>query len=620
MLLSSIKFILNQTLIMKKIYMLTLLAFSVSNIFSQTFYQKTIALARNPNNWNGGTPYLAKQTTDHGIIFTGTYYNNGISDSSTFLTKLDANLAVQWSVGLYLAQDPQPYALLQTKDLGFLIAGTANEIGGGSNAFIAKLNKNGKLLWEVHLKRATYTAAYSAQEDKAGNIFVSGKSDNGTDSYLWVAKLSRTGTITLDTVYTIAGNNVYENKILSSKDNGFVVVGNAGGNSFVMKADTLGKPLWTKILGEQLQPYNMDISEASNRDLTLAATKTDGSIITFQLNKDGNLRWSKSLTNTGSVTANDLLQLTSGNLLLSTTVAGSPNKIDVLKIDTTGTVLSAKNLKTTGGNIFNYINKISETEYSLSGWDASSGTDYLSLDNFDSSLQNCTDVSASYTVSDFSLANSNGTSTTLGGVPTLATTITGGPWVNGSTVTSVCELVLPLNLLSFTLTKNGSSNLLKWSTTQEINTSSFEIQRSNDGRTFTEIGKVTAGRKSSQNDYLFTDASPLGGTNYYRLKILDEDGRFTYSPIVWASNTNTASIVIYPIPVKDKITIKLNSLTKNVYNVAVTDMQGRVVLRATFNVDAGTTVKEINATSLKQGTYFVKIESTDGSQVIKIVK
>jgi hypothetical protein len=120
-----------------------------------------------------------------------------------------------------------------------------------------------------------------------------------------------------------------------------------GGNSFVMKADTLGKPLWTKILGEQLQPYNMDISEASNRDLTLAATKTDGSIITFQLNKDGNLRWSKSLTNTGSVIANDLLQLTSGNLLLSTTVAGSPNKIDVLKIDTTGTVLSAKNLKTT---------------------------------------------------------------------------------------------------------------------------------------------------------------------------------------------------------------------------------------------------------------------------------
>jgi hypothetical protein len=605
---------------MKKIYMLILLAFSVSNIFSQTFYQKTIALTKKPNTWNGGTPYLAKQTADKGIIFTGSYYNNGISDSSTFLTKLDANLAVQWSVGLYSAQDPQPYALLQTKDLGFLIAGTANEIGGGSKVFVAKLNKNGKSLWEVHLKRATYTAAYSAQEDKAGNIFVSGKSDNGTESYLWVTKLSRTGTISLDTVYAITGNNVYENKILSSKDNGFVVIGNAGGNSFVMKADTLGKPLWTKIIGEQFQPYDMDLSEASNRDVTIAATKTDGSVITFQLNKDGNLKWSKSLTNTGAVTANDLLQLTSGNLFLSTTVAGSPNKIDVLKIDTTGTVLSAKNLKTTDGNIFNYINKISETEYSLSGWDASSGTDYLSLDNFDSSLQNCTDVSASYTVSDYSLANSNGTTTTFGSMPTLATTITGSPWTNSSTVTAVCELVLPLNLLNFTLTKSGSSNLLKWSTSQEINTSSFEIQRSADGRTFAAIGNVNAGRKSTQNDYQFTDANPLGGTNYYRLKIIDADGKFAYSPIVWASNVNIASIVIYPIPIKDKITMKLNSVTENVYNVIVTDVQGHVVLRTTFSVDAGTTVKEINATSLKQGTYFVKIESTSGSQVIKIVK
>lgn len=619
MLLSFVKFILNQTLIMKKIYTLILLAFSVSNLFSQTFYQKTITLVRNPNTWNGGTPYIVKQTTDKGIIFTGSYYNNGISDSSTFLTKLDANLAVQWSVGLYSAQDPQPYALLQTKDLGFLVAGTANETGG-SNAFILKLNKNGKLLWEVHLKRAAYTTAYCAQEDKAGNIFVSGKSDNQTDSYLWVTKLSRTGAISLDTVYTITGNNVYENKILSSKDNGFVVLGNAGGNSFVMKADTLGKVLWTKIIGEQLQPYNMDLSEANNRDVTIAATKTDGSVITFQLNKDGNLKWSKSLTNTGAVTANDLLQLTSGNMFLSTTVAGSPNKIDVLKIDTTGTVLAAKNLKTTTGNIFNYINKLSETEYTLSGWDASSGTNYLSLDNFDSSLQNCTDIVESYTVSNYTLPNSNGIANTSGGVPTLAATVTGSPWTNGATVTSVCNLVLPLNLISFTLTKSESSNLLKWSTAQEIKTSSFEVQRSSDGRTFTAIGSVPAGRKSTQNDYLFTDASPLGGANYYRLKIIDEDGRFTYSAIVWASNTNTASIVIYPIPVKDKITMKLNSLTQNVYNVAVTDVQGRVVLRATFNVDAGTTVKEINASALKQGTYFVKIESTSGSQVIKIVK
>lgn len=608
-----------QMLIMKKIYTLTLLSLLASVSFSQTFYQKKITLGRNPNSWVGGTPYIAKQSTDKGAIFTGSYYNNGVLDSSTFLVKLDANLAVQWSEGLYVGQSPKPYALLQTKDLGFLIAGTVKETSGTS-AFVYKVNKTGKLLWEIHLRRAESTAAYSAQEDKAGNIFLSGKSDNGTNSYLWVAKLSRAGAILLDTVYSIASNNVYESKILSSKDNGFVVAGLAGGNSFVMKADTLGKPLWVKIIGDQLQPYNMGMIESANRDITIAATKTDASAITFQLDKSGNLKWAKSLTNSGAVMVNDVLQLTSGNVLLATTVAGSPNKTDVLKLDSLGAVLTSKNLRTTDGSIFNTINKLAENEYSLSGWDASTGTNYLSLDNFDTTLQNCTNVNAGYTVATYSLPNANGTITTFGSVPSITESVTGGSWINSSTVTSECELVLPLNLISFTLVKNGNANMLKWTTAQEINTSYFEIQRSNDSRSFTAIGKVDAAGKATQNDYQYADGSPLGGTNYYRLKIADKDGKFIYSPIVWASNTSTANIVIYPIPVKDKITMKMATLKTNTYNISVTDMQGRVVIRTTFNAEAGTTVKEINASALKQGTYFVRIESTDGSQVIKIVK
>jgi len=605
---------------MKKIYALTLLAFIFLNSYSQTFYQKNISLTRKPNIWSGDAPYIAKQTTDKGIIFTGAYYNNSIGDSSTFVTKLDSNFAVEWSGGVYTASAPKPTAIIQTKGLGFLIAGNATD-AAGTSVFIVKLNKNGRLLWELHLRKANNTAVYSAQEDRAGNIFLSGKSDNGTKSYLWVAKLTRGGTVLIDTVYNIASNSAYANKIVSSKDNGFVVAGLAGGNSFVLKADTLGQVLWTKIIGEQLQRYNLDISEASDRDLTVAGTRNDGSSLVFQLSKDGAVKWSKSLTNTGSVTANDLLQLTTGNLLLATTVTGSPNQIDVLKLDdSTGNVLLAKNLKTTTGNIFNTFNKISETQYSLTGWDASINTNYLSIENFDSTLQNCTDILSTYTVADYSLPVADGTTSTFGGVPTITANAVGGPWANTSTVTSVCETVLPLDLLSFTLTKTDASNILAWSTAQEINTSYFEIQRSTDGRTFTAISKVTAGRKNTQNDYQFTDASPQNGTNYYRLKIVDADGRFSYSAIVWAANSNAASVVIYPIPVKDKIVMKLNSLTQNVYNVAVTDMSGRAVLRATFSVDAGTTVKEINASSLKQGAYFVKIESNEGAQVIKIVK
>lgn len=219
--------------------------------------------------------------------------------------------------------------------------------------------------------------------------------------------------------------------------------------------------------------------------------------------------------------------------------------------------------KNTDGTIFNSINKTSTTEYSLTGWD--------------SSLQSCSGSAISITDADNTLAISDGTTTSSTTVSELLLTATGTPWVNATTVVSICD-VLPLNLISFTLVKNGNANLLKWTTAQEVNTSYFEIQRSYDSRSFTGIGKVDASGKATQNDYQYADGTPLGGTNYYRLKIADKDGKFVYSPIVWASNTSTANIVIYPIPVKDKITMKMTTLKTNIYNISVTDMQGRVVI------------------------------------------
>ncbi|CAN5403460.1 hypothetical protein BH10BAC2_BH10BAC2_46110 [soil metagenome] len=605
---------------MKKANVLLLLIFLASQNFAQTFYQKTIDLARQPGSWSSGLPHLAKQTTDKGIIFTGSYYNNGLGDSSTFIIKMDSNFAVQWSSGLYNASKPRPYAIVQTKDLGFLIAGTYN-VTGGTKAYIIKLNKNGKLLWEKHLEQAAFTFAYSIAEDKAGNLFVSGRTGDGTSSNLWVTKLTRTGTISLNKVYQVTGNNIYENKIVSSKDNGFAIIGAAGGNSFVMKADTLGVPVWTKVMGDQVQPYKMDIVETGNRDLTIAASANDGSLLAFQLTKEGNIKWSKSLTKAGSIAVNDLLQLSSGNLLIATTVTGSPNQMNVIKIDnTTGDLIAAKNLKSTDGNIFNVINKITELSYSVTGWDASATTDYLSIATFDSSLQNCIDETSGYTAAAYILSDEVGTTTATAILTEIAASTIGSPWANGATVTSVCENVLPLNLIRFTLAKSGSSNILSWSTSEEINTSYFEIQQSINNTSFDAIGKVLAGKNTAPNNYQFTDARPLNGTNFYRLKIADADGRFTYSPILQSSNTKVLDITIYPNPVKDRIVLNINSKTKTSFNISVTDMQGRILLTTVLTVDEGISKREINASALKQGTYFVRMESAEGSQIIKIIK
>ncbi|MEP6845425.1 MAG: hypothetical protein ABI861_05455, partial [Panacibacter sp.] len=81
---------------MKKIYTLLLLMFFVSGVFAQqTFYQKTVALKKLPVTWNGGAPYIVKQTTDFGIVYCGLYFDAGTGNNKIFLIKMDSAYAVQ---------------------------------------------------------------------------------------------------------------------------------------------------------------------------------------------------------------------------------------------------------------------------------------------------------------------------------------------------------------------------------------------------------------------------------------------------------------------------------------------------------------------------------------------
>lgn len=114
---------------------------------------------------------------------------------------------------------------------------------------------------------------------------------------------------------------------------------------------------------------------------------------------------------------------------------------------------------------------------------------------------------------------------------------------------------LPLSLLEFTGKKQGSQVLLQWKTNTEINTSYFEVQRSVDGQSFISIGRVNAQNSSGVHHYLFADAQPLMGNNYYRLKMVDIDGRFTYSAVVRITIDKEVLFTVFPNPVNNVMTV-----------------------------------------------------------------
>jgi hypothetical protein len=112
---------------------------------------------------------------------------------------------------------------------------------------------------------------------------------------------------------------------------------------------------------------------------------------------------------------------------------------------------------------------------------------------------------------------------------------------------------LPLTLLSFSGTKEHNDAKLQWITANEINVKRYEVQRSDNGRDFVTIGTATSGNSL----YSFVDANVFVNKSlaYYRLKSIDNDGRFTYSNIIRLSNQAAAVVSIFPNPVKDVVTI-----------------------------------------------------------------
>jgi endonuclease I len=169
-----------------------------------------------------------------------------------------------------------------------------------------------------------------------------------------------------------------------------------------------------------------------------------------------------------------------------------------------------------------------------------------------------------------------------------------------------CTGVLPVTIIDFTAQKNNESVLLKWYATFETSFKKYEIERSSDGINYYKIGEV-AGRNLA--NYSFTDNNlPNANTVFYRLKMIDIDGKFSTSkivPIRIADNFSNA--LVYPNPTKDKLVVRLQrSLTEN-SEVLIADLSGRMIMRQQAN--AGQKNIDLTVSQLPAGRYFIKISN-----------
>lgn len=185
----------------------------------------------------------------------------------------------------------------------------------------------------------------------------------------------------------------------------------------------------------------------------------------------------------------------------------------------------------------------------------------------------------------------------------------------------------PVKMTSFTARLlNPGSTLLRWSTSAEIDHSHFEVERSFDGLSFEYRGKVLGhGTTTAAHDYSYTDAIGSSATIvYYRLRIVDRDGKYTFSKIVAVKVNGSLSVEkfnVYPNPFITDIKVALSSASDVNASFRILSFDGKELMRRMIDVQKGDNIVVLkDFGTLPRGHYILEVTTANDKFIKKILK
>ncbi len=187
--------------------------------------------------------------------------------------------------------------------------------------------------------------------------------------------------------------------------------------------------------------------------------------------------------------------------------------------------------------------------------------------------------------------------------------------IEGEPISVTCLVPLPVTLVSFKVALVNGTVKLDWKTVDEKNFREFIIERSADGISFAPIGTLPSKANGGTiRTYTQIDYQPLEGTSYYRLQMVDTDGKFQYSNI--ESVRIQAAYAIYPIPTDKELMVSLvekNTKTRNV-QVDIYSTLGNILMSGEYILSPGNREISVPVSGLKPGVYITRV--TDGEVVV----
>lgn len=189
----------------------------------------------------------------------------------------------------------------------------------------------------------------------------------------------------------------------------------------------------------------------------------------------------------------------------------------------------------------------------------------------------------------------------------------------------LCGVVtLPATLVSFKGGKISNDAVgLEWTAVDEKDLNRYEVERSTDGTQFTNIGSVQA-KDLQRVTYNYTDAGPAFGNNYYRLKVVDDNGKFVYTNTIAVqfNQTNPGLMAAVPNPAYQQISIRLSGYQKGEYTLRLYNTAGILFETRKINLRDHQQTEVMNRNrNIVPGVYMVTLhdESNNKLSTVRLI-
>ena len=181
---------------------------------------------------------------------------------------------------------------------------------------------------------------------------------------------------------------------------------------------------------------------------------------------------------------------------------------------------------------------------------------------------------------------------------------------------------LPVRFISFEVIKSGETVKLAWKVAEESNVKGYHVERSADGRSWSNIGFIAFNPAPlAEKTYQFTDQDPLMPTSYYRIRQEDLDGRIKFSDLRFVRfDRDGLDVRLYPVPVTSNLKVNIQSPVNAPAIIRIINVLGNTVQQYRTQLIKGGKTEYIDVNRLPSGSYYMEIRADQFKWTGKFIK